>query len=190
MSDQGGTTGEAVENPLPAGLRRALRTTIAAAAEHPDDPQVVTDEAHMTAWIAYIERSGPGGQVGHNPLPEGLRRALRTTIAAAAEHPDDPQTPVDEDLMAAWVAYIDPPAERAGRRDEDEEWKSLVNDEWLSARQAAEVLGISTRGLTELVGEGLLRAYRPHRRVQYRRSDVLAYLRTRQVRPGDLDPSG
>ncbi|QYG95856.1 helix-turn-helix domain-containing protein (plasmid) [Iamia sp. SCSIO 61187] len=73
--------------------------------------------------------------------------------------------------------------------EDEAEWAELAEDEWLTGTAVCRVLGIGPHTLDELVSSGLLRAYRPHKHRRYRRSHVLAYLRSREVRPGDpLDP--
>lgn len=63
------------------------------------------------------------------------------------------------------------------------EWEELVADEWLTRPEVIKRLGISRQTLIEITAQGRLRAYQPHHHIRYRRSDVLAYLRSVEWHP-------
>ena len=61
--------------------------------------------------------------------------------------------------------------------------------EWLSTKEAAAFLGVQVAVVLKVINSGALRAYRPGlRNIRIRRSDLEAYLETRVIEPGSLDP--
>lgn len=49
---------------------------------------------------------------------------------------------------------------------------------WISTTEAAQLLGITTRGLYRLIDRGLVPAYRIDRAIRLRRAEVMHYLST------------
>jgi excisionase family DNA binding protein len=67
--------------------------------------------------------------------------------------------------------------------------------EWLSTREAARRLGITTRTLYRLIDEGQLPAYKFGRVIRLQRREVDGFIDTARITPGDLahlyaDPGG
>lgn len=60
------------------------------------------------------------------------------------------------------------------------------SDDWLSTREAADLLGITTRTLYRFVDEGELPAYRMGRVIRLKRPEVLGFIESHRVEPGSL----
>lgn len=58
--------------------------------------------------------------------------------------------------------------------------------EWLGAKEAAQMLGITNRTLYRLLDEGKLPAYQLGRVFRLRRSDLEAFLQSVRIKPGTL----
>lgn len=58
--------------------------------------------------------------------------------------------------------------------------------QWLGTKDAAAHLGVAERTLWRLVDEGRVRAYRPSRKFQFKRSDLDEYLESTVVVPGTV----
>ena len=59
-------------------------------------------------------------------------------------------------------------------------------DLWLSSKEAAKQIGITSRTLYRFIDEGRLPAYRLGRVIRLKRSDVNAFIDASRVQPGTL----
>ncbi len=82
------------------------------------------------------------------------------------------------------------------RRDPADTGREEREDiEWLSTREAARRLGITTRTLYRLIDEGQLPAYKFGRVIRLQRREVDGFIDAARITPGDLahlyaDPGG
>jgi excisionase family DNA binding protein len=58
--------------------------------------------------------------------------------------------------------------------------------DWMSSQEAASHLGITVRTLYRLIDDGKLTAYRMGRVIRLQRPDVLTYLESSRIQPGEL----
>ena len=58
--------------------------------------------------------------------------------------------------------------------------------EWLSTKEAAELLGLTPRTLYRFIDEGDIAAYKFGRVLRLKRRDVLAFIERSRVEPGSL----
>lgn len=59
-------------------------------------------------------------------------------------------------------------------------------NEWVSAKKAAEILGIGPRTLYRYIDHQGLKAYRMGRLIRIMKTDLEAFIEQSKIRPGDL----
>ncbi len=57
-------------------------------------------------------------------------------------------------------------------------------DEWMSAHEVAQILGVKRETIRSIVRRGELPVYRPGKNLVFKRSEVIAWVEARAERPG------